>query len=117
MSSAYLMHAVCMTAGLTLRAFANHERQLPDGNKETSMSDTQPSHSGPRAPRRISIAMATIAAGIAASLLAVPATPAQAVCSSIPSAHDLNVIRIVYQVGLNLRVSSKVMLAGFEAGW
>ncbi len=31
--------------------------------------------------------------------------------------HDPEVIRIVHAVGLSLRVSDKVMLAGFEAGW
>jgi hypothetical protein len=81
------------------------------------MSDIKPSPGRRRARRRIGMAMATVVAGVAAGLLAVPATPAHAVCSTIPSTHDLNVIRIVYQVGLNLRVSSKVMLAGFEAGW
>lgn len=31
--------------------------------------------------------------------------------------HDPDVIRAVHAVGLSLRVSDKVMLAGFEAGW
>ncbi|MDX8055966.1 hypothetical protein SK571_41875 [Lentzea sp. BCCO 10_0798] len=31
--------------------------------------------------------------------------------------HDADVIRAVHAVGLSLRVSDKVMLAGFEAGW
>jgi hypothetical protein len=38
-------------------------------------------------------------------------------CSSIPANHDPNVIRIVYQVGLDRNVSQKVLLAAFEAGW
>ncbi|MCT2587865.1 FG-GAP repeat domain-containing protein [Actinophytocola gossypii] len=38
-------------------------------------------------------------------------------CPSIPPNHDPNVIRTVYQVGLDRNVSDKVMLAAFEAGW
>lgn len=38
-------------------------------------------------------------------------------CTSIPSTHDSDVIRIVYQVGLARDVSEKVLLAAFEAGW
>jgi len=38
-------------------------------------------------------------------------------CTSIPANHDPNVIRVVYQVGLDRNVSPKVMLAAFEAGW
>lgn len=35
----------------------------------------------------------------------------------VPAAHDPEVTRTVHQVGLSMRVSDKVMLAGFEAGW
>ncbi|MFD4643793.1 hypothetical protein ACFWN2_41245 [Lentzea sp. NPDC058436] len=35
----------------------------------------------------------------------------------VPGVHDADVIRAVHAVGLSLRVSDKVMLAGFEAGW
>ncbi|AHH99323.1 DUF346 domain-containing protein [Kutzneria albida] len=38
-------------------------------------------------------------------------------CSSIPPDRDLNVTTTVHQVGLDLGVSDKVMLAGFETGW
>lgn len=38
-------------------------------------------------------------------------------CPSIPSDRDLAVTQIVHQVGVDLGASSKVMLAGFEAGW
>jgi hypothetical protein len=38
-------------------------------------------------------------------------------CSSVPSTHDPEVIRVVQRVGVGRQVSSKVMLAGFEAGW
>src|SRR5918992_3349237 len=34
-----------------------------------------------------------------------------------PSTYDPEVIKVVQRVGLGLQVSSKVMLAGFEAGW
>jgi hypothetical protein len=40
----------------------------------------------------------------------------QAACA-VPSDADLNVIKVVYEVGLARTVSDKVMLAGFEAGW
>ncbi|WP_157527910.1 LGFP repeat-containing protein [Nocardia sp. NRRL S-836] len=36
---------------------------------------------------------------------------------AVPSNRDLNVTRIVHDVGLRRGVSAKVMLAGFEAGW
>jgi hypothetical protein len=35
----------------------------------------------------------------------------------VPGVHDADVIRAVHAAGLSLRVSDKVMLAGFEAGW
>lgn len=35
----------------------------------------------------------------------------------VPGVHDADVIRAVHAVGLSLRVSDKVMTAGFEAGW
>ncbi len=35
----------------------------------------------------------------------------------VPPNHDPNVTKIVYQVGRDLGVSDKVMLAGFETGW
>jgi hypothetical protein len=38
-------------------------------------------------------------------------------CPSIPPDRDLAVTQTVYQVGVNMGASSKVMLAGFEAGW
>ncbi|HEY0448406.1 VCBS repeat-containing protein [Actinophytocola sp.] len=47
----------------------------------------------------------------------IPAAIGPLACSSIPANHDPNVIRIVYQVGLDRNVSDKVMLAAFEAGW
>jgi hypothetical protein len=47
----------------------------------------------------------------------VPLTVNPLACPSIPGTHDPNVIRVVYQVGLDRNVSQKVMLAAFEAGW
>ncbi|MFC3893746.1 hypothetical protein ACFOWZ_19910 [Lentzea rhizosphaerae] len=44
------------------------------------------------------------------------ALPSKASCR-VPGVHDPDVIRAVHAVGLSLRVSDKVMLAGFEAGW
>ncbi|GGU28799.1 hypothetical protein [Actinomadura livida] len=35
----------------------------------------------------------------------------------VPPTHDPEVIKTVYRTGLRLKVSAKVMLAGFEAGW
>jgi hypothetical protein len=71
----------------------------------------------------VAVVSGTLTAGLVA-------TPAQAVkepdagggfgilaCPSIPSTHDPNVIRIVYQVGAGRGVSARLMLAGFEAGW
>jgi FG-GAP-like repeat len=82
------------------------------------------------------IAVRGLVAAVAAAALTAMASPATAAppapppigdhvplsvnplaCTSIPSNHDPNVIRIVYQVGLDRNVSSKVMLAAFEAGW
>ncbi|MGW6935281.1 LGFP repeat-containing protein [Lentzea sp. NPDC054927] len=40
----------------------------------------------------------------------------QAACA-VPANRDLNVTRIVHNVGVRRGVSAKVMLAGFEAGW
>lgn len=40
-----------------------------------------------------------------------------AACSSVPSTRNLDVTAAVYGEGRELGVSSKVMLAGFEAGW
>src|SRR3954462_15436326 len=45
-----------------------------------------------------------------------PAATASVACA-VPSNRDLKVTRTVYQVGVGLGVSPKVMLAGFEAGW
>ena len=39
-----------------------------------------------------------------------------ALCS-IPPDRDLEVTKVVYATGVNLGVSDKVMLAGFETGW
>ncbi|MGI5214702.1 FG-GAP repeat domain-containing protein [Plantactinospora sp. CA-290183] len=47
----------------------------------------------------------------------VPLSVQPLACPSIPANHDPNVIRVVYEVGLSRRVSDKVMLAAFEAGW
>jgi hypothetical protein len=47
----------------------------------------------------------------------IPLSVSPLACSSIPANHDPNVIRVVYQVGLDRNVSGKVMLAAFEAGW
>ncbi|WP_394616072.1 hypothetical protein JNUCC0626_41225 [Lentzea sp. JNUCC 0626] len=44
------------------------------------------------------------------------ALPLNVLCR-VPGVHDAEVIRVVHAVGLSLRVSDKVMLAGFEAGW
>ncbi|MFS8103184.1 hypothetical protein LFM09_39255 [Lentzea alba] len=44
------------------------------------------------------------------------ALPSNVLCR-VPGVHDPDVIRIVHAVGLSLKVSDKVMLAGFEAGW
>ncbi|MEV6414447.1 hypothetical protein [Kribbella sp. NPDC051718] len=54
---------------------------------------------------------------MAGALVALPAMSAQADCPSIPPDGDLAVTQIVYQVGTELAVSDKVMLAGFETGW
>ncbi|WP_053738035.1 hypothetical protein [Nocardia sp. NRRL S-836] len=61
--------------------------------------------------------------GLALVVLALflTAVPAQALPLSpacrVPAVHDPDVIREVHEVGLSLRVSDKVMLAAFEAGW
>jgi len=47
----------------------------------------------------------------------VPAAVGPLACPSIPADRDPNVIRTVYQVGLDRNVSDKVLLAAFEAGW
>ncbi|GAA0922681.1 hypothetical protein GCM10009554_00420 [Kribbella koreensis] len=65
-----------------------------------------------RGPRRLLALLLT-----AGALVLVPAMPAQADCPSIPPDRDLAVTQIVYQVGSELGVSDKVMLAGFETGW
>ncbi|MEV6240878.1 hypothetical protein [Lentzea sp. NPDC051838] len=44
------------------------------------------------------------------------ALPLNAACR-VPGVHDPDVIRAVHAVGVSTRVSDKVMLAGFEAGW
>lgn len=44
------------------------------------------------------------------------ALPLKVSCK-VPGVHDADVIRVVHAVGLSLKVSDKVMLAGFEAGW
>ncbi|GLY54774.1 hypothetical protein [Lentzea sp. NBRC 102530] len=44
------------------------------------------------------------------------ALPLNVLCR-VPGVHDAEVIRVVHAVGLSTRVSDKVMLAGFEAGW
>jgi hypothetical protein len=84
--------------------------------------------------RRLALALtaAVAAAGLITTVaLASPgADPATAVpgghepakvgpldCPSIPPDRDLAVTQTVYQVGLSMGASSKVMLAGFEAGW
>ena len=65
-----------------------------------------------RGPRRLLALL--LGAG---ALVVLPATPAQAECPSIPPDRDLAVTRTVHQVGSELGVSDKVMLAGFETGW
>jgi hypothetical protein len=46
-----------------------------------------------------------------------PQTGAQAASCHVPSNRDISVTRTVYDVGVELGVSDRVMLAGFEAGW
>jgi hypothetical protein len=58
-----------------------------------------------------------ITAGAGLAAFGIPTSPAHAECGSIPSTHDPNVIKIVYQVGVRHGVTDRVMLAGFEAGW
>jgi FG-GAP-like repeat len=90
------------------------------------------SRMSPRTPRLTAVVLAVVVGG---TLLATPAGAAPAdpltpvagdhvplsvsplACPSIPANHDPNVIRVVYQVGLERHVSDKVMLAAFEAGW
>jgi hypothetical protein len=70
-------------------------------------------------------AAATIGGVAFASQTAPDATPGDHVplsvnpadCDSIPSDRDLDVTRVVHDVGAGLGASDKVMLAGFEAGW
>jgi len=47
----------------------------------------------------------------------VPAKVGPLDCPSIPADRDLAVTQTVFQVGTSMGASSKVMLAGFEAGW
>ncbi|MGC4808866.1 VCBS repeat-containing protein, partial [Micromonospora sp. DT233] len=81
----------------------------------------------PRTPLSWAFAARLVAAVAVTLALTTPTTPAAATpsnddfqtlaCTSIPANHDPSVIVIVHRVGLNLRVSDKVMLAGFETGW
>lgn len=41
----------------------------------------------------------------------------KAACSTYPSGRDINVTRKMYEIGQNRKISAKVMLAMFEAGW
>ncbi|MFF5056684.1 hypothetical protein ACFY1S_26230, partial [Micromonospora sp. NPDC000663] len=50
-------------------------------------------------------------------LVYLPTGPAKAACASIPPNRDFNVTTMVHQTGIELGVSDRVMLAGFEAGW
>src|SRR4051812_13697649 len=80
----------------------------------------RPAPHGPGSARRRSArTLAAAAASTMAALSWTIATPgtATAACSSIPSTADPEVTLAVYGVGRELGVSSKVMLAGFEAGW
>ena len=65
----------------------------------------------------LGVSSATAAPDPAAPGDHIPLSVSPLACSSIPSNHDPNVIRVVYQVGLDRGVSAKVMLAAFEAGW
>jgi hypothetical protein len=59
---------------------------------------------------RLALVVFLLTAGTAQAL------PSNARCR-VPGVHDPDVIRAVHAVGLSQRVSDKVMLAGFEAGW
>ena len=78
--------------------------------------------------RRVGVSLAcalavTAFSGVAAASPAaapgdhVPASINPADCDSIPSEHDVAVTTTVYNVGVSMGASDKVMLAGFEAGW
>jgi Repeat of unknown function (DUF346) len=74
------------------------------------------SPSGP-VSRRSLLASALLTAGVAGGVPLVAPTAANATCSSIPAEANDNVITTVYRTALNRKVTSKVMLATFEAGW
>ncbi|MBD2759215.1 hypothetical protein IEE94_06795 [Yimella sp. cx-573] len=42
---------------------------------------------------------------------------AKAACRTYPTTRDINVTRRMYEIGQNRKISAKVMLAMFEAGW
>lgn len=62
-------------------------------------------------------AKAVAAAAVVAGASIVAPTAASAHGCTVPSSPDLGVASTVYDVGQDLGVSNKVMLAGFEAGW
>jgi hypothetical protein len=66
------------------------------------------------------IGSSAVVAGIVFSAFAAQAsattTRPNAACP-VPASRDIAVTRTVYQTGVSLGVSDKVMLAGFEAGW
>lgn len=59
---------------------------------------------------RLALVFVLLTAGSAHAL------PLNTACR-VPATHDPEVIRTVLEVGSSLRVSDKVLLAGFEAGW
>ncbi|TWP51304.1 VCBS repeat-containing protein [Lentzea tibetensis] len=65
--------------------------------------------------RRLTIGVLT-AAAVASAPATAFADDVRVVCA-LPPDRDLNVTKIVYQVGRNLSVSDRVLLAGFETGW
>jgi hypothetical protein len=70
--------------------------------------------------RRTMLALAAVGAGFAVAGRSGSARADDLnvlTCSSIPSTADPDVIKVVYEVGVKLHVSDRVMLAGFEAGW
>ncbi|TWP47458.1 VCBS repeat-containing protein [Lentzea tibetensis] len=64
----------------------------------------------------VGVAAAMVVTGGLATTAQAGAPVGTAACP-VPPTRDLNVTKIVYQVGKRHAVSPKVMLAGFEAGW
>ncbi|WET82484.1 hypothetical protein P3102_15355 [Amycolatopsis sp. QT-25] len=59
---------------------------------------------------------ALIMGGVLTATPVAGAVPTASACA-VPATRDLNVSRAVYQVGVGLGVSQRVLLSGFEAGW